>query len=248
MPLFLPLEHGGTHARTHLLYNPLRSLCAHAWLERSVQDAPEPSIQGRPDGRLQISMCSGLMSQEWMAMSRSSMSITLGFRAAIWKHGMLLRGRPAAEIGKNPAHSRLQRGTQHQVLQYGSSACRPASWAPPRTKVFVAVEDLPGHQAADAGFAAGTEHPEGRVRRLDMDMRSSGPRCKAVDRLHSRGGLAVLATVTSAPRQSQTDRLQLWGELRGVSRHKFVIIACRLAQIEKNRPGEHAVRTSASSV
>jgi len=44
--------------------------------------APEPSIQGRPEGRLQISMCSGLMSQEWMAMSRSSMSITLGFRAA----------------------------------------------------------------------------------------------------------------------------------------------------------------------
>ena len=44
--------------------------------------APLPSIQGRPEGRLQISMCSGLMSHEWMAMSRSSMSMTLGFRAA----------------------------------------------------------------------------------------------------------------------------------------------------------------------
>ena len=38
-----------------------------------------------------------------------------------------------------------------------------------RTQVLIAVEDLPGHQAAHAGFAAGAEHPEGRVRRLSMD-------------------------------------------------------------------------------
>ncbi len=81
-----------------------------------------------------------------------------------------------------------------------------------RTEVLITVEDLPGHQPAHAGFAAGAEHPERRVRRLDTDTHVR--RCQEQ---HSAAVHWLTAAAEGDPyyhnsdnKTEPADRLQLW--------------------------------------